>query len=174
VKTRADDLIREYGSQGHPLGQAFDQEEALVLVEQLRKRLGASEQQLNLSSTSLERLEQALVELHESLAEQGMELSDDELVQLVREVAAYFGLVLVKHAGGRWNRLHTLWGMQIRIGKPLKEDERIRSKRDLEMVYLLGNVAASAWDMISSGMQPRLFKNYRAAYSRVARQRLRE
>jgi len=173
VKTRANDLIREYGSQGHPLGQAFDQEEALVLVKQLRERLGASEQQLNLSSTSLKRLEQALIELHESVDGQGMKMSDDELVQLIREVAAYFGLVLVRHASGRWNRLHTLWGTEIWIGRPLKKDERIRSKRDLPMNYSLGNMAASAWDMISSGMEPRLFKDYRAAYNRVARQRLR-
>ncbi|MCI0562340.1 MAG: hypothetical protein MN733_27970 [Nitrososphaera sp.] len=174
MKTRANDLIREYGSQGHPLGQAFDQEEALGLVEQLRKRLGASDQQLNLSSTSLKRLEQALIELHESLAEQGMELSDDELMQLVREVAAYFGLVLVRHAGGRWRSLRSLWGTEILIEGPIKVVKGRRTRLDSKMVYSLGNMAASAWDMISSGMEPRLFKHFRAAYNRVAKQDLRK
>jgi hypothetical protein len=166
-------LIKEFAHNGHPLGNGILLEEVPVLIEALRQRLGASADELDLSPASLKKLEQYLYDLYQSIQARGLDLSNDDLIQMVREIAAYTGEVLVRNAGGQWGKEpQTLWSTEVVIGGPWEviKDRRYVSSRPAS--FIIGGEAAWAWDMISTGKKPNLYRTYRDARSKRLRERL--
>ncbi len=99
-------IVSEFERKGHPLGKGISREEVPSLVSKLINRLGISDSELDYEPISLKRLEDKLSEFS-----QGADLqmySEEEIVQLVREITAYLGEVLALHANGRWESLGTL------------------------------------------------------------------
>jgi hypothetical protein len=157
-------LIVQYAKQRHPLAASFAVEEAVELADQLRHRLGSSSEELSLSPASLKRLERKLAEWHHSLQQQNKTLTDQEVLQLVREIAAYFGLVLVHHASGQWRALGSLWTTEIQIEGPLAVAESHQRRfSPFPLLLSLGNQAATTWDLIVQGAPARLYKSFRRA-----------
>ena len=165
-------LINQFAAQGHPLGRSIPEEEAATLIEVLQKRLGASAKELDLSPSSLNRLEQRLIDLHQSMQEQGQIFTDEELVQLVREIAAYIGKVFVTHAGGKWETVKTLWGTEIVFEGPVEAVKGKEIRVYPKSVSSLGNIAASTWDAITVGIKPKLYDVYRRASAKRVREQL--
>ena len=83
------------------------------MTSRLRQRLEMSEAELDFTPASLERLEDMLFELAQKIDIQS--LTDEDIVQFVREISAYVGEVLVVHAEGNWEPLGTLWGTHIGV-----------------------------------------------------------
>jgi len=166
-------LIKEFARRGHPLGRGISVEEVPMLIEALQQRLGTSSKELNLSPTSLKRLEQRLVALHQSMQERGENFSDEELVRLVREIAAYIGQVLVKHTGGRWRNLGSLYGTEVVFDGPWEVVKGLERRTFSEgAVFIMGDEAAWAWDEIVEGKKPNLYRTYREARAKRIKERL--
>jgi hypothetical protein len=165
-------LIQEFARQRHPLGRSIPVAEAPALTEALRQRLGASTQELDLSPASLKRLEQRLINLHQAMQEQGQTFSDEELVRLVREIAAYVGQVLLIHAEGKWQTMSSLWNTEVVFEGPVEgvkgKEVRVYPVR----VFSLGNIAASSWDATKVGKIPKLYQVYRDARAKRLREKL--
>jgi len=166
-------LIKEFARNGHPLGNGVLLEEVPVLIEALRQRISASADELDLSPASLKRLEQYLYDLYQSMQDRGLALSNDDLVQMVREIAAYIGEVLVRYAGGQWGKEPlTLWSTEVIIDGPWEviKDRRYVSPQPAS--FIIGGEAAWAWDLISTGKKPNLYRTFRDARSKRLRERL--
>jgi hypothetical protein len=157
-------LIIEYARQRHPLARGFGIEEATMLVEQLRARLDAAAKELDLSPNSLKRLEDKLVAWNKSMKQHEIRLTDEETLQLVREIAAYLGSVLVLHASGEWRAHGSLWTTEIEVKSPnLAEAERQGRFSQFPLLFSLGNQAATAWDLVQQGESPGLYSAFRRA-----------
>jgi hypothetical protein len=165
-------LINEFSKRGHPLGRSISEEEVPTLIEALRQRLGVSSRDLDLSPQSLKRLEQCLVELHRKDQEQRSIMGEEEVVRLIREVAAYIGQVLVIHTGGRWRTIHSLYGTEIVFDGgtwAIVKNNKVRWSSH-GPVYTMGGEAAWAWDAIVAGRKPNLYRLYREARTRRLRE----
>jgi len=167
-------LVYEWGERKEPLGSPLLPGEVQGLIERLRHRLEASADELNISPASLKRLESRLADYYR--VTQAHPLSEEELVRLVREVAAYIGHVLVTHAGGRWadDNLE-LWGTAVVFDGPWEVmEEHGRETSPFRAGFLMGGEAAWAWDTIEAGGKPNLYnKLYRRAKSKyLPRERL--
>ena len=166
-------LIQQFAREGHPLGQGIEIEELPDLIEALRQRLIVSNEELDLSPSSLNRLEQHLIDLFRSMNEAKQKFADEELVQLVREIAAYIGEVLVTQADGRWgDQTKTLWATEVIIEGPW---EVIKDRRNISPYaahFVVGSEAAWVWDAITVGKKPYLYRTYRDAHTRRLRERL--
>jgi hypothetical protein len=169
---QADKLIQEYKVRGHPLGEAIRLGETGELISLLRIRLGATDSELDLSPPSLKRLEKKLVEYHQTLQSKSQQLTDDETVQLVREIAAYLGVVRLRHAQAIWREGRSLWDTSVEVAGPIKVIKGARKYTGNSLTQLLGNQAASAWDVITQGKPTRLYSSYLSLRRKVAKQDL--
>lgn len=166
-------LIQDFAKLGHPLGAAIRREEAPQLVAALLHRLGATPEELNQSPLSLHVLERELVRWHQSLSSSGQSLEGEDLVQFVRELAAYVGIVLETHAGGEWRTTdNSLWGTEISFRGPVYVVKGSEIRQHPLRVFSLGNLAGSAWDAILAGVPPKLYQDYRDARAKKLRERL--
>jgi len=165
-------LIKEFAQRGDPLGRSISIEEIPVLIEALRQRLHVSDKELDLSPASLKRLEQRLIDLYQSMQARGQVLSDEELVNLVREIAAYLGEVLVKHVGGRWGTAKTLWGTEVIIEGPWTVVKERQFISPYPTHFIIGDTAAWTWDAIIMGRKPDLYRIYREARAKQIKERL--
>jgi hypothetical protein len=169
----ANKLIQEYKRKGHPLGEELTLEECENLIRALRQRLQATEQELDLSPMSLKRLDQRLRIYFRLSHGAGQALFDNEVVQVVRELAAYFGMVLVKHVGAIWRGGSSLWGTEIEVSGPTKVIKgRTPYTIDGPQVLALGNLAAAALNRAANDKDTELYSRYLAARKRIAKQRL--
>jgi hypothetical protein len=165
-------LIKEVARQGHPLGRSITVEEVPVLIEALRQRLGVSSKELDLSPSSLKLLEQRLIDLHQSMQKRGEPFSDEELVCLVRQIAAYIGEVLVRHTGGEWAKAQTLWGTEVVFKGPWVVIKGHKFVSSYPTHFIIGSEAASAWDEIAEGRKPNLYRTYREARAKRIKEHL--
>jgi len=166
-------LIKDFAHNRHPLGNGILLAEVPVLIETLRQRLSVSADELDLSPASLRKLVQYLYDLYQSIQDRGLTLSNEDLVEMVREIAAYIGEVLVRNAGGRWGQeSQTLWSTEVVIDGPWEviKDRRYISPRPAS--FIIGGEAAWVWDVISTGKKPDLYRTYRDARSKRLRERL--
>lgn len=171
---RSTDLVvKQYGNNDHILGRGLEQEEADLLLRPLRQRLHSNEKDLDLSPASLKRLEHRLVALNKNMLSQDVDFTDDELVQFVREVAAYLGLVLTRHANGKWRGGKQLWTSQVDIPGPIRVvDGKASYTSAYPMIIFLGHIAAVSWELIKRGMKPQLFSTFSAAKRKISEQDL--
>mgnify|MGYP000409707098 CR=1 FL=1 len=171
----ADRLIQEYKKNGHPLGEVLRQEELNDLVAVLRLRLNATEKELDLAPYSLKRLEEKLRVYHQHLQDQGQQLTDDETVRFVREIAAYIGTVLMKHADATWRGGRSLWDTHVGvIGRVKLIDGSQKYYSSGGMWLGLGNQAASAWDATTQDRPTRMYSMYLSMRKKIAKQDLRQ
>lgn len=170
---KTDRLIQDYRNSGNALGEALQIEEIESLASSLRHRLNVSEKVLDLSPASLRRLEKCLQEHIRGRQEANLLFSDDEVVQVVREIAAYFGQVLMKNAGATWRGGVSLWDTSVQVEGPIKVVEGHKSHYSNKLVYLLGAEAATAWDWATQGAETQLYSAYLAMRRRVVKQQLR-
>lgn len=169
----ADRLIQEYKKKGHPLGEELCQEEAEALIVLLRSRLNATEKELDLAPYSLKRLEEKLRAYYQRLQESGQQLTDDETVELVREIGGYFGAVLLKHADAVWEGGGSLWATQIVVPGPVKVIDGSRKYYSSGGMSLgLGNFAAAAWHFATQGKSFNLYSEYLAMRKKISKQNL--
>jgi hypothetical protein len=166
-------LIRDMSREGHPLGSQIHLDEVPALIESLQNHLIVSTHELDLSPSSLKRLEARLIEFHDRCRKENILIPEIELATLVREVTAYIGEVLIIHAGGYWNpKGSDLWSVCVTISgrrKVIKGDEQYKSDG---VNFLISIWAAWNWDAIVEGGNPVLYQMYRDAKSKLLRENL--
>lgn len=167
-------LIQDFARQQKPLGRAIQIDEVDGLIESLRKRFGVSNEDLDISPASLKRLERYLSEYYHATEGQGHLLDDENLVQLVREIAAYLGQVLVLHAKGQWfDKATGLYSTGISIEGPWRvEKEGHKSISQYPTVFMVGSSGAFAWDLLGEGKTLDFYREYREAISKSIKERL--
>jgi len=155
MTTKTEHLIIDFGEQGHPLGLAIRKEEVPSLVEALRRRLGCTPEELDLSPESLKRLEKRLVSLHQAIESGQVPASDEDIVRLIREVTAYLGEVIVVNLQGRWAEPRDiLWANHVIVPLPVevikgKEYRGVSPDRALAVAVYV----AYFWDLIRIGKE---------------------
>ncbi len=162
--------VFDFARENHPLGKSILEEEAPQLTSSLRQRLAMSVADLDFSPASLKLLEEKLVEL--SQKDDINNYADTEIVQLVREIAAYVGKVLVLHAEGKWEPLGTLWGTQIIFEGKIKVVKEGTTRVVPSVAFSLGNIGATTVDMLRLGKKPILFRDYQSARKRTVKEQL--
>jgi|WetSurMetagenome_2_1015567.scaffolds.fasta_scaffold112456_2 hypothetical protein len=163
-------MVFDFAREGHPLGKSIYREEVPILASNLMQRLGMSESELDFTPASLKRLEDKLFESPPKMEIQNF--SDEEIVQLVREVAAYVGEVLVLHAAGRWEPLGTLWSTHVVFEGNIKITKEGRRRIVPSVTFSLGNIGAAALDMVSVGKKPLLYRDYLSAKKKIVKEQL--
>lgn len=162
--TKTEHLVYDFGKRGHPLGQAIRKEEVPELIEALRQRLGCTEEELDLSPESLKRLESRLIALHQAIESGQVPASDEDIVRLIREVAAYLGQVIVLNLNGRWAEpRNTLWANDVIVPLPVEtiKGREIRTSPDRALAVAV--TVAYFWDLIGIGKgKGFLWKEYKA------------
>lgn len=152
MTTKTEHLIIDFGEQGHPLGKAIRPEEVPELIEALRRRLGCTEEELDLSPESLKRLESRLITLHQEIESGKVVASDEDIVRLIREVAAYLGQVMVINLQGRWAEpRNILWANHVIVPLPVEviKGKEISASPDRGLPVAV--YAAYFWDLIRIG-----------------------
>ncbi len=163
-------IMSEFEKSGHPLGRGINEDQAPELVSRLRERLTLQDSELDLTPRSLKALEDKLLAL--PFDQQPSALSASELVEFVREIAAYVGEVLLRHAGGRWESLGTLWGTRLVIEGDVTISTEGSQRVVPSVAFSLGNIAAAALDMASVGKRPILYQDYLSAKRKMVKERL--
>jgi hypothetical protein len=154
-------LLNRLSRQGHPWARGFERSEIPTLIEAVRVRFAKSDAELDLSPSSLRRLERYLAEYHSSTHGLGRNLADEELVNLIREVTAYVGETLVRSTDAHWKEnLATLFFVSLRVDGPWKTTKETTFTSNHPATYVLGSIVASAWDLIASSKKPRLHQLY--------------
>lgn len=144
----------------HHLTVSLWSDDAESLINHLRHTLEITDNELDLSPKSLKKLEENLI----FLQAQGKieDLSDDDALRLIRELAAYIGTVLTLHGNGTWVTLTSLWNTYVDFNEVIVEKA---SKKYVapKLGYSLGNIAAITLDKINRGIKPNLYKYYLSA-----------
>ncbi len=162
--------VFEFARENHPLGKSILEEEAPQLATSLRRRLAISAAELDFSPESLKLLEEKLLEW--SRKNDINNFADTEIVQLVREIAAYVGKILVLHAKGDWQPTGTLWGTQIIFEGKIKVVKEGRTRVVPSVVFSLGNIGATAVDMLKLDKKPLLYRDYLSARKKTVKEQL--
>lgn len=158
-------LIFERGEQGHLLAQGITPDEASTLSTHLIARFNPLDSELDFSPKSLSRLDRGLIKYHKALSASGKTLSEDETLELVRELAAYLGKVLAAHSAGLWITGPTLWGTHMEFS---------RNNPSKTLRVSLGNIAGNSWDCVLKGLEPRLYEAYRRSKQKTVHQKLKK
>lgn len=164
MTTKTEHLIIDFGEQGHPLGRVIREEEVPELIEALRRRLGCTAEEFDLSPESLKRLESRLIALHQAVETGQVQLDEEETVRLIREVAAYLGQVMVVNLAGKWDeRFKTLWASDVSIPLPVETIKGREVHFSPSRGFCAGHTAAYFWDLIRIGEgEGFLWKEYKA------------
>ena len=149
-------FIHELGRQKRPLGSPIQPEETNRLIEDFRKRLGVSKEDLDLSPRSLKSLDSYLIKYKQKLDTEGQAIVGDELASFFRQIAGYLGEVLVINLKGSWENSPDLFSTSVDI-----PDEKIIEKggikfRSKSIGIVVGEGAAFAWDSIDEGKKTSL------------------
>lgn len=167
-------LIGEYTTKGHPLGNAITREEITFLISNLRKRLQAEESDLNLSLESLRNLEKGLANYYLSLAGENIELSQDDHIALLRELIAYLGETLVKSVDAKWDENSSnLSNAGVAIAGPWKiQKNNRRYVSQYPTIIVLAGQAAYLWNSVISGKPSVLSQFIREVKTKSMKERL--
>jgi len=144
----------------HPLGQGIPETEFPILVEQLRQRLNASKEELDLSPKSLTNLDHLLLNYFQLVAASGNVFSEENTVQIVREIAAYFGKVVLSNTKGKLHLVGGLRGTEIEFEGPVKGRKGGETRTYPKAIISLGQIASGTWNAVLNGVDPKLYKSY--------------
>lgn len=152
-------LANDYSGRDHPLGRSISIEEIPQLTASIRTRLGMSEVELDYSPDSLKRLEDRLLEFSREFNPM-VNCSDEEILQIVREIGAYVGQVLVLHGKGEWESSGSLWATCVTFQKKVQSSKATGVWRMPTVSLGLANIGAAALDRSCIGIKPILYKEY--------------
>jgi hypothetical protein len=159
----ANKVLYKLIKQGSPLAKSITLEEMPNLISSLRRRLNLSEEDLDVSPSSLKTLEASLIQLYKKGS---FVIDESEKLSVVREIAGYIGQVLLLHANGELEPLGTLLSTHVVFNNVVMFKEGKR-KVIPKINYSLGNLAAVSLDKIESGKKPNIYKYYLNAKKRV-------
>ena len=162
-------ILNELHKKGDPLAIGIDYSETEELIGELRKRLSLGENILDLSPKSLDTLESSLKTYYIDEIKDARQLSEMQVLSLIREIIAYFGRVVVENTDGKWINNGMLKGTIIKIEGPIT----VRRKRGTTMSsgtkIFLWNIATVHWDNIITGFESSetLYKEYLLAKKKL-------
>jgi hypothetical protein len=166
------EFILNHCKNRHPLSNGILEEEIPDLIQQLRYRLNTSKQELNLSPKSLKDLSRHLLNYYQTKIQDGGSFSDEEILQIIRELTAYVGNVILLNSGGKWELVDNIYETEIRVDGPSK----VRKGQDLRTYpsygVALGWSMARGWDAVQLGIEPKLYSLYTAAISKNLKEKL--
>jgi hypothetical protein len=173
MTTKTEHLMIDFYEQGHPLGRAIKAEEVPELIEALRRRLGCTAEELDLSPESLKRLEPQLISLHQAMETGQVPASEEDVVRLIREVAAYLGQVMVVNLHGEWAERPSLWSSDVIIPLPVETIKGGEASVCPVRGFPAGHYAAYFWDLIGTGQEKGgLWRLYKMMTQKRWRERL--
>ncbi len=163
-------LILEYGKRGSPLGKSILEEEFPSLVANLQERLGASPEVLNLSPDSLNILAPLLLSYYQREFLGIKEDDEEEIVRMIREIAAYIGRVILKNSKGKLQTWGGLWGTEIVFEGPVKSIKGSQTITHKQGVVSLGQIASSTWTALQMGVEPKLYRTFQLSVAKNVRE----
>ena len=174
MSTKTERLIIEFDRRGHPLGRIIKAEEVPELIEALRRRLGCTAEELDLSPESLKRLEARLIALHQAVEEGQVPMDDEETMRLMREVTAYLGQVMVVNLNGEWDEQPPgIWPGMVWIPRPIEVIKGETVNTSPRRGFVATHTAAYFWDIIGTGREKGfLWKQYNMMTEKRWRERL--
>jgi len=165
-------LILNFGKSGHVLGKSIEENEADELIKSIIDRLNTSERVLDLSPESLNEFAKLLLLYYQQSIQSGKDFSEEQIVEIIREIAAYFGKVVINNSSGKWRTKGSLWETEIVIGGPVKAKKGNEVRTYKEAATSLGQIAASTWLALQKGVEPKLFSGYKFACARHVKESL--
>jgi hypothetical protein len=157
-------IVRDYIESGNDLGKSISEDEACQLVVSLRKRLCESAEQLDLSPASLNYLAKSLLSYFEKNNFRDTEMSGEDLVRFIREIASYLGLVLVRNTDGYWVSGKNFGFLMIKYERKQKRkilnEEKI-TKFSIDLFF----PASTTISALQMGIEPKLYLLYKSARS---------
>jgi hypothetical protein len=163
-------LIREYGKKGNPLGKNITGEEIPALANNLRTRLNTTDIDLDFSPPSLNKLAQLLLSYYKAEASHGVIFTDEDVIGIVREIAAYIGKTILTNSKGKLRSGKSLWGTEIEFEGPsrIKKGSQVRTYSS--WIISLGQIAAGTWDALIIGVEPKLYQIYKNSTAKNAKE----
>ncbi len=165
-----DSLIAKLGREQDPLGRPILWKEVPSLITSIKHRFGLEDQ--DLSPLSLKKLDDKLFLYIQSFRERKQDLTDIEIVQLVREIAAYLGSVLVDYAGGEWYQgALSLWDNRVIIEAPWTIVKERRKSHSSEVNFMISGNAAFSIEEAIEGQKPKLYRIFQDIKKKTIRER---
>jgi hypothetical protein len=153
---RTERMLQQNTNTGNPLCGPIQWPNEEYRIKDLRERLCLDINQLDEKPASLKRLDEALIEYFKN----SNQLTDDELILFVREVAIYVGKVLILYCEGRWHTIsRSLASSAINIISS-EHVERSNGKFVFPISFVIGSWVAMSFDDIQEGNPPSLYKLY--------------
>jgi hypothetical protein len=168
----AGQLILNMARDGHPLATSIEENETTQLISNIRERLNATEDVLNLSPISLEGLSALLLDYYQTSIWNGKEFTEEEIATLIREIAAYVGIVFIKHSRGKWRTTGSLWGTEIFFEGPVYSVKEGTVRTAKSGVVSLGQLASSTWTALQYGVEPKLYKGFKLLTAKIVKEKL--
>ncbi len=167
---RMKDLIFEYYKHIHPLAQGIREDEIDDLIHKFRLRLSESAIELNLSPESLKNLHKMLSHHYQQANAESRSFSDEKNLQIVREIAAYLGGVVLNNKGGQWDNPGGLLNVGVRFSGDFEAVKGGEIRKYSSSIENLGYLAAGIWDGALMGIDIDIMQYYK----KVSQKRLKE
>jgi hypothetical protein len=166
-------LMYDFQEKGHPLGKGISENEIPNLVTSLMQRLTIADDILGMEPKNLNILANLLLKYYQTKTETGYIFSNEEIAQIVREIAAYIGKVIMAHTNGVWisDADHFSY-TRIDIDMQTIGREGGNTKYNINRTIFLLNPASNTWSAIQKGIEPKILNVYRAAVSKEIREKL--
>jgi hypothetical protein len=158
---RMKDLVFENYKHGQSLAQGIREDEIDDLVHRFRLRMPESANELDLSSESLMNLHNTLLHYCQLTNAENHSFSDDENVQIVREITAYLGGVVLINKGGQWDNPGGLLNVGIRFIGDFEAVKGKQVKKYSSSIENLGYLAAGIWDGALMGIDIDIMQYYK-------------
>jgi hypothetical protein len=154
----------------NPLAQGVKKDEIKDLIKEFNHRLSWSGENLEPSEKNLTLLFSTLKSFYAHVIEGGKVFSEDEHLQIVREVTAYFGYVVLLTKGGEWDNPGGLLEVGIRFSGDFKSTKGGKTTSSKLRVENIGYLAASIWDGVLMGIDLDIMKPFNS----IAQKRIKE
>lgn len=148
---------------GNKLGSRITQSDAEELVQNLHRRLGDASGFLDHSPESLKKLPTILLTYYRERKKLDIEIDDEEIAILVREIASYLGLVLVLQTDGIWIAGENILSLRIEFKRiiPTKKSQ----KKTIEFSIPLFFTACRCFEALQMDIESKMFLIFEAAKS---------
>ncbi len=154
------DIIYYNYKNKNPLAQGITEGEVRKLASDLGKRLSWSGKQLEPSQETLARLFNGLVSYYNQLSSTGYSFSENEHLQIVREITAYFGYIVIRSKGGEWDNPGGLLDVGIKFSGDFEGVKGNKITKSTIRVENLGYLAVGIWDGVLAGINIDVMKYY--------------
>jgi hypothetical protein len=160
VKKAVLKIVFDHINSGHIAGKKIDRDTTPVLCEYLFNKLNTNTEILDYSPASFKRLDHLLVDYYKNGKQN---LSDEEIVWLIREIAAYIGEIFMRNSNGVWVAdVHTsLHSTRIKYSGDwvlLKENKK---RKVSDVSYSPADMAISGWQSVLDNKKPNTGKMFK-------------